>query len=100
MHYLPLTIKYRGNPALDAGDIIQVENRNSQIVNAIITAQTFKISGGMNATITSSGKVNSEVAAGSANRYGAAASPTNVNQRMQMQIDDLIERVTRLEGSQ
>ena len=34
MHYLPLTIKYRGNPALDAGDIIQVENRNSQCVNA------------------------------------------------------------------
>ena len=99
MHYLPLTIKYRGNPALDAGDIIQVENRNSQCVNAIITAQTFKISGGMNATVTSSGKVNSEVAAGITNRYGAAASPTNVNQRMQMQIDDLIERVTRLEGN-
>ena len=100
MHYLPLTIKYRGNPALDAGDIIQVENRNSQCVNAIITAQTFKISGGMSATITSSGNVNSEVAAGTTNRYGAAASPTNANQRMQMQIDDLIERVTRLEGSQ
>lgn len=99
MHYLPLTIKYRGNPALDAGDIIQVENRNGQCVNAIITAQTFKISGGMNATITSSGKVNSEVAAGSTNRYGAAASPTNANQRMQMQIDDLIARVTRLEGN-
>lgn len=100
MHYLPLTIKYRGNPALDAGDIIQVENRNSQCVNAIITAQTFKISGGMSATITSSGNVNSEVAVGTTNRYGAAASPTNANQRMQMQIDDLIERVTRLEGSQ
>ena len=99
MHYLPLTIKYRGNPALDAGDIIQVENRNSQCVNAIITAQTFKISGGMSATITSSGNVNSEVAAGTTNRYGAAASPTKANQRMQMQIDDLIERVTRLEGN-
>ena len=51
LSFYPWSVKYRGNPALDAGDIIKVAAQDGTLKNVLITSHTIKISGGMNATI-------------------------------------------------
>lgn len=75
--YQPQTVKYRGDPAIDKGDIVKVENRKGTITNALITSQTINISGGMNCTITSSGKLDSEIAiSNSSSSVSGISSPS------------------------
>lgn len=58
LSFYPCEVKYRGNPALDAGDIIKVTDQSGNLKNAIITSHTIKISGGMSATIESMADIN------------------------------------------
>lgn len=58
LSFYPCSVKYRGNPALDAGDIIKVAAQDGTLRNVIITSHTIKISGGMNATIECTAKTN------------------------------------------
>ena len=97
--YLPCSVKYRGNPALDSGDIITVEDKSGDPVNVFISSQVFKISGGMNSTIQSIGIPDAETSVSSAARYSSnISSPTAKSDSQQAQINDLIARVTALEG--
>lgn len=45
--YTPLQLKWRGNPAIEAGDIVTVEDRSGNLCTAYIMEQTIHISGGM-----------------------------------------------------
>ena len=97
--YLPCSVKYRGNPALDSGDIITVEDKSGDPVNVFISSQVFKISGGMNSTIQSIGIPDAETSVSAAARYSSnTSSPTAKSDSQQAQINDLIARVTALEG--
>lgn len=58
LSFMPCEIKYRGNPALDPGDIITAEDQNGIVRNVLITSQTIKIGGGMHAVIESTAGVN------------------------------------------
>ncbi len=53
--YTPCQVKWRGNPAIQAGDIVQVIDKDSIPHNALIMSQTIKIGGGCNATIDCKG---------------------------------------------
>lgn len=46
-------IKYRGNPRIEIGSIIQVETTTANYVQMVVMEQGFNIDGGMNATIKS-----------------------------------------------
>lgn len=97
--YLPCSVKYRGDPSIDAGDIITVEDRSGQPVNIVVASQEYKISGGMNCTITSSGSSDSDSSVSAAARYsGGVASPSSVTEKLQARINDLEARVSALEG--
>lgn len=45
--YVPLSVKWRGNPAVTVGDIVQVETSEGEYINAWVMEQRIKISGGM-----------------------------------------------------
>ena len=49
--YAPCQVKWRGNPAIQAGDIVQVIDKDYVPHNVLIMAQTLKIGSGCNATI-------------------------------------------------
>lgn len=54
--YTPSKVKHRGNPALEAGDIVTVPDRDGNYHTVLIMQQTMVFGGGMNATITCPGQ--------------------------------------------
>lgn len=53
--YTPCQVKWRGNPAIQAGDIVQVFDKNNLAHKVLVMSQTIKIGGGCNATIDCKG---------------------------------------------
>ena len=53
--YTPCQVKWRGNPAIQAGDIVRVIDKDSIPHKVLIMAQTIKIGSGCNATINCMG---------------------------------------------
>ena len=45
--YTPLQVKWRGNPAIEVGDIVSVEDRNGRSYTAYVMEQTIRVSGGL-----------------------------------------------------
>lgn len=59
--YTPSTTQYRGNPALEVGDVVQIEDRYGMYHNCIIGEHEIILTG-MRATITTKGKTEVGVA--------------------------------------
>ena len=53
--YTPCQVKWRGNPAIMAGDMISVTDKDNTPHNVLVMEQTLKIGGGLNATINCKG---------------------------------------------
>ena len=60
--YIPCEVKWRGNPALQAGDIVQVVDKNEVSYVTYVMEQTLKVSGGCSQTIYSKGSSKTESA--------------------------------------
>lgn len=54
--YTPCQVKWRGNPAIQAGDIVTVLDKDEVPHKVLVMSQNIKISGGLNATIDCKGK--------------------------------------------
>lgn len=54
--FTPCEIQWRGNPAIQAGDIVLANDKNNSGHNVLIMSQTLKISGGLKSTIYCKGK--------------------------------------------
>lgn len=54
--YTPCQLKWRGNPAVQAGDIITVLDKDGVPQTVFVMGQSIKIGGGMNSTINCKGK--------------------------------------------
>lgn len=59
LSYMPFTAKWRGNPALDCGDMITI-NTGAGYYNTLATSRKFTFSGGITEEYTSVGKSNAE----------------------------------------
>lgn len=53
--YTPCSVKWRGNPAVQAGDIIRAVDKDAVPHTVLVMQQTIKIGGGCNATIECKG---------------------------------------------
>ena len=53
--YTPCSVKWRGNPAIQAGDIVQVLNNEGAAHIVLIMGYSLKVGSGCNATITCKG---------------------------------------------
>lgn len=60
--YIPCEVKWRGNPALQAGDVIQVVDKNEVSYVTYVMQQTLRVSGGCSQTIYSKGSSKTESA--------------------------------------
>ena len=54
--YTPCQLKWRGNPAVQAGDIVHAIDSNGDSHNVLVMSQSIKIGGGLNQTIDCKGK--------------------------------------------
>jgi hypothetical protein len=54
--YTPCKVKWRGNPAVQAGDIVSVVDKNDAVHNVFVMSQQMVIGGGLNSTIECKGK--------------------------------------------
>lgn len=54
--YTPCKVKWRGNPAVQAGDIVSVVDKNNTAHTVLVMSQQLVIGGGLNCTIESKGK--------------------------------------------
>jgi hypothetical protein len=54
--YTPCQLKWRGNPAIQAGDIITVLDNDDVPQTVFVMSQSIKIGGGMNSTVECKGK--------------------------------------------
>jgi hypothetical protein len=55
LSYTPCEVKWRGDPAVQAGDIVTVFDKNDIAHNVLVMSQSVKIGGGCNATIICNG---------------------------------------------
>ena len=54
--YTPCSLKWRGNPAVQAGDTLQVFDKDSIPHNVLVMSQSLKVGGGCSANIECKGK--------------------------------------------
>ena len=60
--YTPLQVKWRGNPAIEVGDIVTVEDRSGKLCTTYVMEQIIRVSGGLNAEIKCYGDSESAIA--------------------------------------
>lgn len=60
--YTPAQIKWRGNPMVEAGDIVVADDKHGVSHAIYVMEQTLKIGGGMNSEIKCYGKSDAEIA--------------------------------------
>jgi hypothetical protein len=54
--YTPCQVKWRGNPSVQAGDIVNVFDKDGNTHRVLVMSQNIKIGGGLNSTIDCKGK--------------------------------------------
>ena len=59
--YIPLQVKWRGNPVIEAGDILNVEDKGGTSHTVYVMEQVFKISGGMHSEIKCYGQSEADI---------------------------------------
>ena len=59
--YMPAQLKWRGNPAIEAGDIVIVQNDDDTYSPVYVMEQTLHISGGLNSEIKCYGQSETEI---------------------------------------
>ena len=65
--YTPCQVKWRGNPAVQAGDLLHVLDKDNTPHTVLVMSQSIKIGGGCNATIDCKG--NNETTSNFSNNY-------------------------------
>lgn len=95
--YVPAKVQWRGNPAVQAGDIVQVIDSNGAANNVLIMGQTLKIGGGLNATIECKGS--SETKSEFSNKYESASQKIDrVYSQLANQILEATNKITGNRG--
>lgn len=69
--YTPCQIKWRGNPAIQAGDIVKAFDKDDNVHTVLVMGQSVKIGGGCNTTIECKGK--SETTSNFSNNFESTA---------------------------
>ena len=61
VQYTPMEAKWRGNPCIEAGDIVLVEDGDGNLYTVYVMEQALTIGGGLNAVIKCFGKSEAEI---------------------------------------
>lgn len=95
--YTPCQVKWRGNPATQAGDIVSVLDKDGVPHNVLVMSQSIKISGGMSCTIDCKGK--SVTTSNFSNNFETAAQKLErVYKTLEQRIIDATNAITGNSG--
>lgn len=87
--YVPMTLKWRGNPAVEAGDIVEVEDDHGSTYTVYVMEQVLKIGGGLYSEIKCYGQSESEIQ--------FSTSPTQKKlQQVYSKMQEAIKEATKL----
>lgn len=89
--YMPMQVKWRGNPAIEPGDVITVEDRDENFRTVYVMEQTLRVSGGLYSEIKCYGDSDAKIA--------FSTSPTSKKiQQVYTKLQEAIAEATRLMG--
>lgn len=87
--FTPMQVKWRGNPAIEAGDIVTVEDNSGTMHAVYIMEQTIKVSGGLYSEIKCFGSSDEDIA--------FSTSPTEKKlQKVYTKLQEAIAEATKL----
>ena len=95
--YTPCQLRWRGNPAVQAGDIIHAIDSNGESHNVLVMSQNIKIGGGLNQTIDCKGK-SENVSKFSNNFESTSQKLDRVYRTLEQQIIKATEAITGSDG--
>lgn len=97
MSFTPCTIKWRGNPALQAGDILQVFDKDSVPHTVLVMSQNLKVSGGCMASLECKGK--SETTSEFSNKFETTSQKVErLYKALEQSILDATDQITGNSG--
>lgn len=89
LEFSPMKVKWRGNPAVEVGDIIKVEDSLGDQRTVLVMEQTLRISGGFHTEIQCYGQADEEIA--------FSTSPTSKKlQQVYTKLQEAIAEATQL----
>jgi hypothetical protein len=95
--YTPCQLKWRGNPAVQAGDIIHVLDSDGNSHNVLVMSQSIKIDGGFNTTVDCKG--NSETSSKFSNSFSSTSQKIDrVYKDLEQKILDATKAITGNNG--
>jgi hypothetical protein len=95
--YTPCQLKWRGNPAIQAGDIVHAFDNDGNSHNVLIMSQNIKIAGGLNCTIDCKGK--SVTTSNFSNKFESIGQKLEKNYKaLEQQIIDATNAITGNKG--
>jgi hypothetical protein len=95
--YTPCQLKWRGNPAVQAGDIIHALDNDGNSHNVLVMSQSIKIDGGFNTTVDCKG--NSETSSKFSNSFSSTAQKIDrVYKDLEQKILDATKAITGNNG--
>ena len=87
--YTPMQVKWRGNPAIEAGDIVTVEDSGGTLRAVYVMEQTLRIGGGLHSEIKCFGSSDEEIS--------FSTSPTEKKmQKIYTKLQEAIAEATQL----
>ena len=95
--YTPCKVKWRGNPAVQAGDIVSVIDKNGAAHTVFVMSQQIVIGGGLNSTIECKGK--SETTNNFSNSFSTASQKIErVYTKMEQAVGNATSSITGANG--
>lgn len=95
--YTPCKVKWRGNPAVQAGDIVSVIDKNGAAHTVFVMSQQIVIGGGLNGTIECKGK--SEATNNFSNSFSTASQKIErVYTKMEQAVGNATSSITGANG--
>lgn len=95
--YTPCQVKWRGNLAVQAGDIVRVLDNGNNWHNVLVMSQNIKIGGGLNATIDCKGKSDT-TSKFSSNFETTGQKIDRIYKTLEQQILDATNKITGNDG--
>lgn len=95
--YTPCQIKWRGNPAVQAGDMLKALDKDNKLHTVLVMSQSVRIGGGCNATIECKGK--SETTSNFSNNYESTSKKIDrIYKGLEAAIIDATNKITGNSG--
>lgn len=92
---MPCNLNWRGNPAIQAGDKIQVKDRSGETHTVLVMSQVINFGGGLSSQISCPGDTDDEAASATTQTVGQqiATAVGKVNTELQLYVAECCDKM-------